>query len=176
MSEVWIPAAVAAAAALLSSALTGYIGYRLARAERLGRGDDELRSALAAFGYAVDRLQIELDQLPPAPGRSNRWVLSRIERARELDWLLGQVSRHTLGRPALRAVDGLMAASNRLVLVAPEEILHVVEAIHVLVGQVNDRDEAWRQRWIAARGELLRLARLHTGAPLPAREAAATER
>ena len=68
-----------------------------------------------------------------------------------------------------------MAASNRLVLVAPEEILHVVEAIHVLVGQVNERDEAWRQRWIDARGELLRLARLHTGAPLPARDAAASE-
>jgi hypothetical protein len=155
MAEPWIAVLIAAGAALLASALTGYIAHRLARAERAERGRGELAAALMAFGYAVDRMGLEVGQLPPAPSRLNRRLNAGLTRVRMLDWLVGQASRHSLGRPAMRALDGLMATHNRLMLVAPVPVLEAAERIHELLGRVEDRDEEWKTRWQLAREQLL---------------------
>jgi hypothetical protein len=62
-----IAASVAAGAALLGSALTGLITYKVADREQRGRNTEELRVALVAYGSALDRLDRHIGQLPHPP-------------------------------------------------------------------------------------------------------------
>ena len=94
----WINTAIAAGAALLASGLTGAVTLRAA-----GRG--ELSAALQAYGYATDRLRLEITQMPPSAGRIGVAVQRTVARARPLDWSLGQISRHTVARPVMTALD-----------------------------------------------------------------------
>lgn len=160
MDDVTASAAIAAAAALLSSGLTGTISLRLAaRAERhRDRGD--LAASLAAFGFAVDKLALELDNLPRPAGAATQQVNWLVRRLPTLDWWLGQVTRYTLASPGLRAYEGLMAATNRLLLVAPEAIVMCVRRIHALLEDPRPHEDEWKDDWARARADLLRESRL----------------
>jgi hypothetical protein len=155
----WTNPVIAVAAALLSSGLTGVITLRAAgrQADRQQRSD--LAAALQAFGYAADRLRLEIDQLPPPPGRLAASLQSASSRLRALDWSVGQISRHTLGRPVLSALDTYNAALNRLMLIAPTAVLEPMETLNGLLGRVQERDEAWADDWSSARGALTKAAR-----------------
>jgi hypothetical protein len=65
-----------------------------------------------------------------------------------------------VARSGLKAMDGVIAASNRLVLIAPERILECVDRIHTLLEDPRPRDDGWAADWIDARGELLQVARV----------------
>ena len=158
VSEVAI-AGVAAAAASLSSVLTGWLTLRAAAVERRDRSRAELATAMASFGYAADRLRTEIEQLPPPPSRSGRATATAVERLPTLDWSLGQISRHKLGRPAMRALDAYGAAANRLLLVAPQPVLEAMERLSDLLAKVQSRDEAWSETWRDARNEFAVAAR-----------------
>lgn len=125
---------IAAAGAVAGSAVTGMVVYRIARLERDAADRGELRSALAAYGAAIDRLTLKIHQLPQAhgieDGRSNKLVA----RWPTLDWVIGRLSVATGGRSTMRVVDEVIFATNRLVLVAPEPIVETMQAITDLVG------------------------------------------
>jgi hypothetical protein len=159
----WINAAIAAGAALGASGLTGLITLRAARRVADAQRGSDLLAALQAYGYAADRLYLEISQLPPAPGRLAVAVQAGAARLGALDWSAGQIARHTLGRPAMRALDTYMAAFNRLVLVAPEPILTGVQPLNDLIARLDKRDEKWSTEWSDARGDLTKTARLAVG-------------
>lgn len=151
---------IAVAGTLGGVALTGLISLRMAARARNDQRRDELAAALAAFGYALDRLRKEFDAMPPPPRRAGRVV----ERAASrwfptVDWWVGQIVRHTTARPALRAHDAVMAATNRLLLVAPEQLLDHVVAIIELLDRARPHDEDWQAQWLERRAELLRASR-----------------
>jgi hypothetical protein len=149
VSDVAI-AAIASGAALVSSGLTGFLTLRGAAAERKDRSRGELAPVMAAYGYAIDRLEIEISQLPPSPSRTGA-TAAAVERLPTLDWSLGQLSRYTLGRPAMRALDGYAAAANRLLLVAPVGVLTAMEPFNALLATFAERDDEWTARWREAR-------------------------
>jgi hypothetical protein len=69
---VVLAALIAALASLMSSWLTARITWRAAGSVRDEQARTELATALAAYGHALDRLELELNQLPPRPNRSTR--------------------------------------------------------------------------------------------------------
>lgn len=154
-----IAAGIAAGAALLASALTGLITYKVAAREQRGRDVEELRAALAAYGAVLDRFGRHLDQLPHPPGPAGRWVNRQVSRWRDLDWAMGRLSAGTLGRGAMRTLDELITAMNRLLLIAPEEVLDAVLGISVLLERFERRDEHWRQEWREARNAVATASR-----------------
>jgi hypothetical protein len=154
-----IAAGIAAAAALLGSALTGLITYKIAAREQRGREVDELRSALVVYGAVLDRFGRRLDQMPHPPGPAGRWVNRQVARWRDLEWAMGRLSTGTLGRGAMRTLDELMSAMNRLLLIAPEEVLDAVLGISVLLERFEQRDEHWRQEWREARNAVAAASR-----------------
>jgi hypothetical protein len=152
--------AIAVIGTLAGAGLTGFISLKLAAADRRDRRQDELTAALAAFGFALDQLRKELDALPPQTGPANRHVGRALRRSLPtLDWWLSQFARHTVARPALRAYDGVMAATNRLLLVAPEELLTHVRAIIELLDEVRVHDDAWQAEWVERRADLFQASR-----------------
>jgi hypothetical protein len=157
--ELLATVVLAAVTGLAASALTNAASARQARAERDDRGRIELRVALTAYGYALDRLDIEIVQLPPKPGRMARFTSRQAARLPILDWLVGRLAMHSLGRPMMRALDEFAAAANRLTLVAPESMLQPMEKIGWLLSRIGQRDERWRANWRAARAELFAVAR-----------------
>jgi hypothetical protein len=154
----WVNPAIVAGAALLSSALTGAITLRASR-----RSD--LAAALQAYGYAADRLRLEIGQMAPPPGRIGVALQSGVARARSLDWTLGQISRHTLARPALHVLDTYTAAFNRLILVAPVRVLDAMRPLNDLLGRLDERGDAWNSEWSVAREALGLAARLALASP-----------
>jgi len=149
--ENWLVALIAAGGALSGSALTGVIAYRLARLEREAFDKGEMRTALASYGAALDRLTLRIEQLPQAHGIEEDWTTRLVARWRTLDWVTGRLSTATVGRGAMRALDEVIAATNRLVLVAPESVLEAMETLSELIGNFNPSGSKWREEWRAAR-------------------------
>jgi hypothetical protein len=154
-----IAAGIAAGAALLGSALTGLITSKVAAREQRGRDVEELRAALAAYGAVLDRFGRHLDQLPHPPGPAGRWVNRQISRWRDLDWAMGRLSTGTLARGAMRTLDELITAMNRLLLIAPEEVLEAVLGISALLERFERRDEGWGEKWREARNTVAAASR-----------------
>lgn len=86
----WLVALIAAGGAILGSALTGLITYRLAELARREDAKGELRSSLVAYGVALDRLTIQIEQLPQSHGIDENWSSRAIERLPTLNWVLGE--------------------------------------------------------------------------------------
>jgi len=152
-------AIVAAAAALLSSALTGFISYKIAGREERRRDTEELRAALAGYGAVLDRITRHFDQMPHPPGPLGRGVDRVVSRWRDLDWALGRISTGILGRGLIRTLDELTVAMNRLLLIAPEGVLDAAQEISLLIERLEPHDETWKAEWRAARGSLARCSR-----------------
>lgn len=133
--------------------------------------DAELRAALETYGLALDRLDIEIAQMPPQPGRTARWLSRLWKRLPAIDWLLGQFAMVWLGRPIMDALDGFAAAANGLLLIAPPSLLDPLEEMGVLLGRFAGRDASWNADWRRARARLLAAARceLALAAPEPSR-------
>jgi len=152
-------AAVTGLAVLAGSALTARITSRVSKAEREERAKSELLAALVAYGAAIDRLDLKISQLPPQPGRVSRSSSALMTRLPTLDWLMGRLSTATLGRSTMKAVDELIYASNRLLLIAPESLFPPVESISNLLAGLEERDERWKADWQAAREDLAATSR-----------------
>jgi hypothetical protein len=147
----WLVAAIAAGGAILGSALTGLIAYRLAELDRKADATGELRTSLAAYGAALDRLTLQIEQLPQSQGIDENWITSLVEKLPTLNWLIGRLSMATVGRGAMGAVDEVIATTNRLVLVAPETILEAMQRGSELIGQFDPSAARWRDEWQEAR-------------------------
>lgn len=157
--QEWVVALVAAAGAVGGSAVTGLISYRLAQLEREARDKDELRAALVAYGAAIDRLTLKIEQLPQAHGIEEGWGNRLIARWRTLDWIIGRLSLATVGRSAMRAVEEVMVANNRLILVAPEAVLLKMQAITDLTGRFDPGEKSWKAEWQEARNAFAAVSR-----------------
>jgi len=157
--ETWLVALIAAGGAILGSALTGAVAFFLARLEHDAAAEGELRTALSAYGAALDRLTIQIEQLPEAHGIEEDWTTRLLGKLRTLDYLMGRLSTATIGRAAMRAVDEVIAATNRLLLVAPESVLDAMQEVSELIGRFEPGSESWRDDWRSARGGVSRAAR-----------------
>lgn len=157
--EDWIVPLIAAGGAIGGSAVTGLTAYRIGRLDREGRERDELRVALAAYGAALDRLTLRIDQLPQAHGIEEDWTTRLVARWRSLDWLMGRLSVATIGRGAMRSIDEVISATNRLLLVAPDSVLTSMEALSALIGRFDPGGSGWRKEWQEARTAFARASR-----------------
>ena len=156
-------AIIGAAAGLVGATIGSFVALRIARIESRERSSGELATAIAAFGYAVDRLTLEIGQLPPPPGRAATALTTAVTRMPHADWFTGQLARWSLGLPAMRALDRLMAATNRLSLLAPEALLPDVGRISELLGRLAHRDQEAVAELADARARLLTAARADLG-------------
>ena len=153
MSE-WQPL-ITGIAALLGAGIGGGVTFLVQRADRKERARGELAAAVVAFGYALDSLHTELTRIP-RPTRLGRLTDQAINEQRfpNLNRLLIWANSKTVGRDAERALDRFMSAANRLMVLAPLELLPIIERANQLLSRVDERDDAWEKRWWAMRAEL----------------------
>jgi hypothetical protein len=59
----------------------------------------------------------------------------------------------------MRTLDELITAMNRLLLIAPEEVLDAVLGISVLLERFEQRDEGWGEEWREARNAVAAASR-----------------
>lgn len=149
--ESWLVALIAAAGAVAGAAVSGVVAYRAARLDREARDKDELRAALAAYGAALDRLNLRIEQLPQAHGIKENWTTRLVALWPILDWLMGRLSVATVGRGGMIALDEMIAATNRLLLVAPGPVLDDMEHLSELIGRFDPAAKEWKDEWKEAR-------------------------
>lgn len=157
--ESWLIALIAAAGAVAGAAVSAIAIHRVARLEAEARGKDELRAALAGYGAALDRLNLKVEQLPEAHGIDGNWTTRLVARWRTLDWLMGRLSVVTIGRGGMIALDEMIAATNRLLLVAPGPVLDDMERLSDLIGRLDPSAANWREEWKEARSAFAGTAR-----------------
>jgi hypothetical protein len=157
--QSWLVALTAAGGAILGSALTGLISYRLAQLDRKADAKSELRASLVAYGAALDRLTLQIEQLPQSQGIDENWTTRAVEQLPTLNWLIGRLSTATVGRSAMRALDEVIAATNRLILIAPESILDAMQRPSELIGQFEPAASSWKKEWREARASFAAASR-----------------
>jgi len=68
----------------------------------------------------------------------------------------------------MQAVDEVIAATNRLMIVAQESVMETMQILSELIGRFEPGGESWREEWRdartafakASRGQWLRIARI----------------
>jgi hypothetical protein len=154
-----VTATISAASGFVGAAIGGGATFLAALGERRAARQDELQTALLGFLYALDALHLEIGQLPRRSGAVRTIDQALANVAPSVDYLLGQLSRHTLGRPAMRALDRFVLAQNRLLLVAPPPLMHELQTINELLSRTVHRDNDWNLEWGRARERLQVAAR-----------------
>lgn len=137
----------------------------VAGGERKDRRQGELAAALAAFGVALDQLFLELDQLPERGDRFSVSAAKRLGDRGTAGWLIRLLGRRVFGREAWRALEALIAATNRLLIVAPASLLPSILEMNELLAGFEGRGSGWREEWQRARGEILVAGRSELGLP-----------
>lgn len=140
---------------LLGAVIGSSIAFLAQRADRKDRTRGELGAAVVAFGYALDSLHTELTRIPRSTGlaRLTDQVINT-QRLPNLNRLLLWANSKTIGRDAERAIDRFMSAANRVMVLAPLELLPVVERANQLLTRAAERDDTWEEQWWAMRAEL----------------------
>ena len=153
MSE-WQPV-ITGIAGLLGAGIGGGATFLVQRADRKERARGEVAAAVVAFGYALDSLHTELSRIPrtTTPARFADHLINE-QRFPNLNRLLIWANSKTIGRDAERALDRFISAANRLVVLAPLELLPIIERANQLLSRADERDELWEKQWRAVRAEL----------------------
>jgi hypothetical protein len=155
-------AAISAGSGLLGAVIGAGASLLTQRAERDLRERSELVSELAALGFAIDMLELEISRLPRRTvfARAADQAISR-ERLPNLNYLIEWTHFKTVGREAYRAIERFVEVANRVVVVAPDEVLEITQDFAELIGTLQERHhgDAWRQRWNSTRERYAQVCR-----------------
>lgn len=158
-----VSAALAALAALAGVALADRLNARRARVAAAEARDARLQSALTRFGYALDRLHLEVMQLPRQTTRWDRVTSVPLERLPTANWVVGLLSRRLLGQETWRALDLYLQSTTEVMVLAPADMTDTLARAHELLESLARRDDAWHASWLAVRSDLLRHTRALAG-------------
>lgn len=155
--------AVSALAGLVGALIGAGATLRSAKAERRAQERVELLNSLTNLLVILDRLALELSHIPRKTRLTNATDRS-LDRLPNLEFLIGWLSRKTIGRDGMRVVDEFLAVGRRTMLLAPDDVLRAFEQIALLLSEDRTADD-WSRRWsegqdqltIAARGAIARL-------------------
>jgi hypothetical protein len=151
-------------AAFLSAVLTvsgtGLLQARHRRREEEGEADRRLALALSEFGFALDALILELQQLPLTKRRTVAYWEWIERHAPALDSLAGRLARVLFGRELYAAIERLQKATNALMLIAPPSALEALEPIFSRLEGYAGRDEAWLDKLQKDRTDFAEVSRL----------------
>jgi hypothetical protein len=143
-------AIIAGASAVGGGAIVAVSNYAVGMFQAREARRTELRRALVELGYAVYRIDYLL-RAEPSAGRTVRFVNEQMARLPQLDYTIGR-ARRRLFEPHLDAfaieLGRAMTAASML---APLKLLPAMEALTDAMSSIDASDDAWRQRWNAAR-------------------------
>jgi len=160
VAEIAVSAVAGLAGALIGAGAT----LRSARAERRAQERGELLKTLTDLLATLDRLALELSHIP----RKTRLAIATdrsLDRLPNLDFLVGWLSRKTIGRDGMHVIDEFLMVGRRAMLLAPDDVLRAFEQIALLLSEDRTTDD-WPTRWsdgqnrltIAARDAVARLS------------------
>lgn len=157
-------ALVGAGAAVVGGLIVAGSNYSLRRLEIRSRERDELRGALVSFLHVLDLIGREA-QRQPRPGRTVRRLNHFVERRLpQIEYTTGRLHELIFTPHFASLMDRFALATNRLMLVAPLDLLPRLEAVSDALADFTEPDERWQRRFEHARGELARAAREAVGA------------
>ncbi len=136
--------------ALLSSIFTffgtGLLQARHRRRKTATEDDQRLARALSEFGFALDALILELQQLPSTRRRTVAYWEWVERHASALDFSVGRLARVLFGRELYAAIERMQKATNELMLIAPPAALEALEPIFNRLATYANRERDWFQQ------------------------------
>jgi hypothetical protein len=143
-------AIIAGASAVGGGAIVAVSNYAVGLLQAREARRTELRRALIEFGYVVYRID-HLLRTEPTAGKTVRFINEQLSRLPQIDYTVER-ARRRLFEPHLDVfVVELTRAMTAASMLAPIKLMPSMEAITSAMSSVDVRDDAWRQRWNAAR-------------------------
>jgi hypothetical protein len=136
------------------------------RAERAENRRRELATALRLFQTSADLLAAELRRLTPPGAVAKRVADAMHSRRTTLDWLASPLTERVSPR-ALQLQDRYADAMNRLLAVAPQDSLKLIEGVNQMISGWTPGDTGWDEEWERQRVELSQYVRRVAGAEPP---------
>jgi hypothetical protein len=150
MSSSEAAAVIAGASAVGGGAIVAISNYAVGLLQAREARRTELRRALIEFGYVVYRID-HLLRTEPTPGKTVRFINEQLARLPQIDYTIGR-ARRRLFEPHLDVfVVELTRAMTAASILAPIKLLPSMEALTSAMSSADGRDDAWQQRWNAAR-------------------------
>jgi hypothetical protein len=156
-------AAIAGASAIGGGIVVALSNWWIRRADSRERTRAELLAAVVGYLHMLELIGLEAARQPRA-GRAVR-ALNRFveERTPQIDYTTGRL-HEAIFTPHLRSLmDRYSFASNRLLMVAPIELLERVQGVSDLLAEFEGADPDWSRRWREAHGALVRACREAVG-------------
>ncbi len=143
-------AIIAGASAVGGGVIVAVSNYAIGLLQAHEARRTELRRVLIEFGYIVYRID-HLLRMEPTPGKTVRFINEQMARLPQIDYTLGR-TRRRLFEPHLDAFAiELTRAMTAALMLAPLKLLPSMQALTEAMSSVDTRDDAWRQKWNAAR-------------------------
>jgi hypothetical protein len=163
----WLVATISGASAIGGGVVVGVSNYVIYRVQSRAAKSDELRAATANFLQAIDLITVQL-RTEPTPGPVVTAVFKALRRfAPTFDANIARLQQRILAPHLQRTIESFSAASNRLLLIAPSEMLDPMGEIAELMRRAEERDAAWDKQWNEAHGKFVAVARLILGDSQP---------
>jgi hypothetical protein len=155
----WVVAVISGASAIGGGVVVGVSNYAINRVQARDARNLELRTATVGFLQAVDMVTHQL-RSERKPGRIVAGFFRGLERsAPTFDANLARLQQRILTPHIQPMIEFFVAASNRLLLVAPSGMLEPMGEMMELLSRAEERDAEWDQHWDEAHDKLVVIAR-----------------
>ena len=152
-----------AAAGLLGGAVGAGGAIWVWRADRTETRRRELTTALRIFQTSADLLAAELRRLTPPGAIGKRLASTMHSRRTTIDWLASPLTERLSPR-ALQLQDRYADSMNRLLAVAPQDSLGLIERANQMIADWTPDNASWDEEWERVRVELSQYVRTVAGA------------
>ena len=136
------------------------------RADRAESHRQELATALRIFQTSADLLAAELRRLTPPGAIGKRLADAMNTRLTTIDWLASPLTERLSPR-AMQLQDQYADAMNRLLAVAPQDSLSLIERVNQMISDWTPGDLRWDEEWEKLRTDLSQHVRGVAGAEPP---------
>jgi hypothetical protein len=156
-------AAIAGVSAIGGGMVVAVSNDWIRRADSKERTRTELLAAIVGYLHMLELIGLEAARQP----KSGRMIkaLNRFieEQTPQIDYTTGRL-HEAIFTPHLRSLmDRYSFASNRLLMVAPIDLLERMQVVSDLLAEFEGPDPGWSQRWRDAHASLVRACRLEVG-------------
>jgi len=168
MTGTLVTAVIAGSSAIAGGAIVARSNWIINQRQSKDARQRVLRETLVALLSALSQIDHQL-RTEPKPRRTVRAINEQMAtRFPQVDYITGRIHRR-LFQPELDELfvrfHDAMAAT---LLIAPPELIPVLDALNVVMVQVDQNSDVWWRSWDEARADLVRACRVIVSEPVAA--------
>jgi hypothetical protein len=168
MTGTIVTAVIAGGSAVAGGAIVARSNWIISRRQAKDARQRGLRETFVALISALSQIDHQL-RTEPKSRRTVRAINEQMAtRFPQVDYITGRIHRRLFQPELDELVVRFHDAMAATLLIAPRELIPMLDALNVVMVQVDQYSEAWWRSWDEARADLVRACRLIVSEAVPA--------